>query len=61
MNTNNILEQDYLTYAILGVLVIATLILLKKYFNGGVFLPSSEINLQGFHAVITGGNSGIGA
>jgi hypothetical protein len=33
---------------------------LKKYFNGGSFnIPN--INLKGKNAIVTGGNSGIGA
>lgn len=44
----------------IGIPVTVLLVLLKKYFNGGVFGVDS-IDLKGKYAVITGGNSGIGA
>lgn len=42
------------------ILIIIILFFLKRYFNGGVF-NSPKIDLSGKYAVVTGGNSGIGA
>ena len=42
-----------------GVLLV--LVLLKRYFNGGWFHVPKGLSLSGKRAVITGGNSGIGA
>ena len=44
--------------AVVGLLFLCYL--LKQYFNGGVY-QQKNINLKGKFAVITGGNSGIGA
>ena len=41
--------------------VLLLLILLKQYFNGGWFNIPKTLSLKGKRAVITGGNSGIGA
>lgn len=48
--------QNYLIPAIVGIIV---LVLLRKFFKGGVF-KISGINLKGKYAIITGGNTGIG-
>jgi hypothetical protein len=49
--------SDFLTKTLTFVIVV---VLLKRYFRGGQFaLP--EVDLQGKYAVVTGGNSGIGA
>ncbi len=46
-----------LTYAVVPLL---SLVLLKLYFRGGRFsIP--KVDLSGKYAVVTGGNSGIGA
>lgn len=49
--------QCVLMYA---VPILIVLVLLKKYFSGGVFnIPN--VDLTDKYAVVTGGNSGIGA
>jgi len=53
-------QSDFLTYGGIAVLVVIVLVLLKQHFNGGI-CSITEVNLQGKYAVITGGNSGIGA
>ena len=61
MALQQLLTQEKLLL-LLGIAIPTTvvLVLLKKYFNGGVFGIDS-IDLKGKFAVITGGNSGIGA
>lgn len=40
--------------------IVIALVLLKKYFSGGVFnIPN--VDLSDKYAIVTGGNSGIGA
>ena len=54
--------KQYLTTKTLGICgsVVVVLVLLKKYFNGGVYKQTVQ-DLSGKYAVVTGGNSGIGA
>ena len=66
MDISLIIDQELvwgysLKTVLIATVVFATIIaLLKKYFNGGSFsIPN--ISLKGKTAVVTGGNSGIGA
>jgi retinol dehydrogenase 12 len=54
---------DYLTPACFGtvLLVFSLIALIKLYFKGGVFKANKDLDLTGKTAVVTGGNSGIGA
>ena len=51
---------DPLQQLALAIATIVLLVLLKKYFNGGLF-KYNTVELNGKYAVVTGGNSGIGA
>lgn len=53
-------QSEVLAYLPYGILGLVLLVLLKKHLNGEV-CDITELNLEGKHAVITGGNSGIGA
>ena len=65
MDISLVIDQQFICGFSLKTLLIATafitlLVLLKKYVNGGTFsIPN--ISLKGKTAVVTGGNSGIGA
>lgn len=58
---SNIQQSCTLTCILMyAVPILIILALLKKYFSGGVFnIPDTD--LSGKYAVVTGGNSGIGA
>jgi hypothetical protein len=56
----SIAPAHLLNYLLIAVTVTTILVLLKKYFNGGK-CNITTIDLKGKYAVITGGNSGIGA
>ena len=66
MDISLIIDQELVwgyslkTVLIATVFFVTIIALLKKYFNGGSFsIPN--ISLKGKTAVVTGGNSGIGA
>ena len=44
-----------------ALVVVVVLILLNKFFNGGSFTIPAGLSLESKCAVVTGGNSGIGA
>jgi len=44
----------------MGLGIIVLLVIIKKYFSGGQY-KQRNIDLTGKHALVTGGNSGIGA
>ena len=48
------------TILIVSFVAVIGIIAIKKFFNGGSF-NTPNINLKGKNAVVTGGNSGIGA
>ncbi len=61
MDPSTISECCTIRCAAIAIGILAFLIIVKKYFSGGVFKPSGDIDLAGKTAIITGGNSGIGA
>lgn len=60
MDPHNLLQSNLIANSYIVPLVIAILVAIKIYFNGGVF-KHSKVDLSGKSAIVTGGNSGIGA
>ena len=58
--TTSLQPTNLLNYVLIALTVTTILVLLKKFFNGGV-CNITTLDLKGKYAVITGGNSGIGA
>ena len=56
---STILEEP-VPYLAVALATAVVLVLLKRYFSGGVFVAPAGLSLAGKRAVVTGGNSGIG-
>lgn len=60
MDLQNLLPSNLLPNLYIIFVVIALLVAVKLYFNGGIF-KLTKVDLSGKTAIVTGGNSGIGA
>lgn len=58
--TISVTPTHLLNYILIAVTITTILVLLKNYFKGGI-CNITTLDLKGKYAVITGGNSGIGA